>query len=125
MQCNSVGLFFFFFYNCGPNNIEEKNRAEQKQIPNLYNGAVLPTEADNRLLSLQRPSGMCGFRPVGLTDLSLRSFQVKKYFELEPLARGKRWILEGSTADDLEASKESFGQFIGLLEDKDTEPARI
>ncbi|XP_056275849.1 ADP-ribosylation factor-like protein 15 isoform X2 [Pseudoliparis swirei] len=51
--------------------------------------------------------------------------QVKKYFELEPLARGKRWILEGSTADDLEASKESFGQFIGLLEDKDTEPARI
>ncbi|XP_075955132.1 ADP-ribosylation factor-like protein 15 isoform X1 [Anarhichas minor] len=51
--------------------------------------------------------------------------QVKKYFELEPLARGKRWILEGSTADNLEAVKESFSQFIGLLEDKDTEPARI
>ncbi|XP_034726886.1 ADP-ribosylation factor-like protein 15a isoform X1 [Etheostoma cragini] len=35
--------------------------------------------------------------------------QVKKYFELEPLARGKRWILEGSTTDNLEAVKESFG----------------
>nr|XP_040051589.1 ADP-ribosylation factor-like protein 15a isoform X1 [Gasterosteus aculeatus aculeatus] len=51
--------------------------------------------------------------------------QVKKYFELEPLARGKRWILEGSTSDHLEAVKESFAQFIGLLEDKDSEPARI
>ncbi|XP_029366445.1 ADP-ribosylation factor-like protein 15 isoform X1 [Echeneis naucrates] len=51
--------------------------------------------------------------------------QVKKYFELEPLARGKRWILEGSTTDNMEAVKESFGQFISLLEDKDTEPARI
>uniref|UniRef100_A0AAX7U3G3 ADP-ribosylation factor-like protein 15 n=1 Tax=Astatotilapia calliptera TaxID=8154 RepID=A0AAX7U3G3_ASTCA len=51
--------------------------------------------------------------------------QIKKYFELEPLARGKRWILEGSTTDSMEAVKESFGQFISLLEDKDTEPARI
>uniref|UniRef100_A0A3B4VLB7 ADP-ribosylation factor-like protein 15 n=1 Tax=Seriola dumerili TaxID=41447 RepID=A0A3B4VLB7_SERDU len=51
--------------------------------------------------------------------------QIKKYFELEPLARGKRWILEGSTTDNMEAVKESFGQFISLLEDKDTEPARI
>jgi len=52
-------------------------------------------------------------------------FQIKKYFELEPLARGKRWILEGSTTDNMEAVKEIFGQFINLLEDKDTEPARI
>lgn len=51
--------------------------------------------------------------------------QVKKYFELEPLARGKRWILEGSSSDNMEAVKESFSQFISLLEDKDTEPARI
>lgn len=51
--------------------------------------------------------------------------QVKKYFELEPLARGKRWILEGSSTDNMEAVKEIFGQFISLLEDKDTEPARI
>lgn len=49
--------------------------------------------------------------------------QVKKYFELEPLARGKRWILEGSSTDHMEAVKEVFGHFIGLLEDKDTEPA--
>lgn len=51
--------------------------------------------------------------------------QVKKYFEMEPLARGKRWILEGSTTDNMEAVKEIFGQFISLLEDKDTEAARI
>ena len=51
--------------------------------------------------------------------------QVKKFFELEPLARGKRWILEGSNVDNMETVKETFGQFISLLEDKDTEPARI
>uniref|UniRef100_A0A3B3URY2 ADP-ribosylation factor-like protein 15 n=1 Tax=Poecilia latipinna TaxID=48699 RepID=A0A3B3URY2_9TELE len=51
--------------------------------------------------------------------------QIKKYFELEPLARGKRWILEGCTVDNMESVKESFGQLIGLLEDKETEPARI
>lgn len=51
--------------------------------------------------------------------------QIKKYFELEPLARGKRWILDGSSTDNMDAVKESFGQFINLLEDKDTEPARI
>ncbi|XP_051923247.1 ADP-ribosylation factor-like protein 15 isoform X1 [Hippocampus zosterae] len=51
--------------------------------------------------------------------------QVKKYFELEPLARGKRWILEGSSTDDVDAVKESFAQFISLLEDKDMEGARI
>lgn len=49
--------------------------------------------------------------------------QVKKYFELEPLARGKRWILEGSSTDHMDAVKEVFGHFISLLEDKDTEPA--
>ncbi|XP_014324017.1 ADP-ribosylation factor-like protein 15 isoform X1 [Xiphophorus maculatus] len=51
--------------------------------------------------------------------------QIKKYFELEPLARGKRWILEGCTVDNMESMKESFGQLISLLEDKETEPARI
>ncbi|TKS78366.1 ADP-ribosylation factor-like protein 15 [Collichthys lucidus] len=63
------------------------------------------------------------------SDIAVNLFElhenVKKYFELEPLARGKRWILEGSTADNMEAVKEIFGQFISLLEDKDTEPARI
>lgn len=59
-----------------------------------------------------------------LTDLGFCP-QIKKYFELEPLARGKRWILDGSTIDNMEAVKESFGQFINLLEDKETEPARI
>uniref|UniRef100_A0A3B3URW8 ADP-ribosylation factor-like protein 15 n=1 Tax=Poecilia latipinna TaxID=48699 RepID=A0A3B3URW8_9TELE len=53
------------------------------------------------------------------------ALQIKKYFELEPLARGKRWILEGCTVDNMESVKESFGQLIGLLEDKETEPARI
>uniref|UniRef100_A0A3Q2YP32 ADP-ribosylation factor-like protein 15 n=1 Tax=Hippocampus comes TaxID=109280 RepID=A0A3Q2YP32_HIPCM len=48
-----------------------------------------------------------------------------KYFELEPLARGKRWILEGSSTDHVDAVKESFAQFISLLEDKDMQGARI
>ena len=69
---------------------------------------------------------MSGVTVNVLTDQIVRFCrQVKKYFELEPLARGKRWILEGSTTDNMEAVKESFGQFICLLEDKDTEPARI
>lgn len=68
--------------------------------------------------------------PKSLTEQSLTVLccfcpQIKKYFELEPLARGKRWILEGSSTNNLEAVKESFAQFINLLEDKDTEPARI
>lgn len=56
-------------------------------------------------------------------SMSCLLWQVKKYFELEPLARGKRWILEGSSTDHMEAVKEVFGHFISLLEDKDTEPA--
>ncbi|XP_061116401.1 ADP-ribosylation factor-like protein 15 isoform X2 [Conger conger] len=51
--------------------------------------------------------------------------EIKKYFELEPLARGKRWVLAGSTVDNMEAVKESFIQLIGLLEEKETDPARI
>ncbi|XP_042187165.1 ADP-ribosylation factor-like protein 15a isoform X2 [Oncorhynchus tshawytscha] len=52
--------------------------------------------------------------------------QIKKYFELEPLARGKRWILEGSTTNNMVAVKENFIQLIRLLEDTDTGlPARI
>ncbi|KAK7934402.1 hypothetical protein WMY93_005298 [Mugilogobius chulae] len=30
--------------------------------------------------------------------------QIKKYLELEPLARGKRWILAGSSTDNMEGS---------------------
>ncbi|KAI1905204.1 hypothetical protein AGOR_G00013720 [Albula goreensis] len=51
--------------------------------------------------------------------------EIKKYFELEPLARGKSWILEASSVDNMEAVRESFSQLISLLEEKDMEPARI
>ncbi|XP_035235115.1 ADP-ribosylation factor-like protein 15 isoform X1 [Anguilla anguilla] len=51
--------------------------------------------------------------------------EIKKYFELEPLARGKRWLLAGSTVDNMDAVKESFSQLIGLLEEKETDPGRI
>ncbi|MCI4388572.1 hypothetical protein PGIGA_G00087530 [Pangasianodon gigas] len=51
--------------------------------------------------------------------------EIKKYFELEPLARGKSWLLEGSTVDNMDAVKESFSQLIHLLEEKDQETGRI
>nr|XP_023678930.1 ADP-ribosylation factor-like protein 15 [Paramormyrops kingsleyae] len=51
--------------------------------------------------------------------------EIKKYFELEPLARGKSWILDASSVDNMEAVKESFCQLIHLLEEKDTEAGRI
>ncbi|XP_047660721.1 ADP-ribosylation factor-like protein 15 isoform X2 [Tachysurus fulvidraco] len=51
--------------------------------------------------------------------------EIKKYFELEPLARGKSWLLEGSTMDHMDALKESFSQLINLLEEKDQETGRI
>ncbi|KAK3550029.1 hypothetical protein QTP86_018652 [Hemibagrus guttatus] len=51
--------------------------------------------------------------------------EVKKYFELEPLARGKSWLLEGSTVENMDAVKESFSQLIHLLEEKDLETGRI
>ncbi len=51
--------------------------------------------------------------------------QIKKYFELEPLARGKSWILEGCTVDNMDVVKEGFGQLIHLLEEKDNETGRI
>ncbi|KAG5199164.1 hypothetical protein MG293_014121 [Ovis ammon polii] len=51
--------------------------------------------------------------------------EVKKYFELEPLARGKRWILQPCSLDDMEALKDSFSQLINLLEEKDHEAVRM
>lgn len=51
--------------------------------------------------------------------------EIKKYFELEPLARGKRWILQPCSLDDMNGIKDSFNQFIGVLEDKDLEPGKI
>ncbi|XP_015274633.1 PREDICTED: ADP-ribosylation factor-like protein 15 isoform X3 [Gekko japonicus] len=51
--------------------------------------------------------------------------EIKKYLELEPLARGKRWILKPCSLDDMEAVKDSFGLLINLLEDRDLEPPRI
>ncbi|RXM95082.1 ADP-ribosylation factor-like protein 15 [Acipenser ruthenus] len=50
---------------------------------------------------------------------------IKKYFELEPLARGKRWILQPSSLENMEAVRESFIQLIGQLEEKDLEPGRV
>ncbi|XP_067841857.1 ADP-ribosylation factor-like protein 15 isoform X2 [Heptranchias perlo] len=57
-----------------------------------------------------------------------RSLQeIKKYFELEPLARGQRWILQPCSVENMDAVKEGFNQFINLLEENDHEhiPGRI
>uniref|UniRef100_UPI00398E41B1 ADP-ribosylation factor-like protein 15 isoform X2 n=1 Tax=Pristiophorus japonicus TaxID=55135 RepID=UPI00398E41B1 len=57
-----------------------------------------------------------------------RSLQeIKKYFELEPLARGQRWILQPCSVENMDAVKEGFNQFIHLLEEIDQEhiPGRI
>nr|XP_020852670.1 ADP-ribosylation factor-like protein 15 isoform X5 [Phascolarctos cinereus] len=51
--------------------------------------------------------------------------EIKKYFELEPLARGKRWILQPCSLDNMNAVKDSFAQLINLLEEKDPEPVRM
>ncbi|XP_059845409.1 ADP-ribosylation factor-like protein 15 isoform X1 [Mobula hypostoma] len=49
-----------------------------------------------------------------------RSLQeIKKYFELEPLARGQRWILQPCSVENMDAVKEGFNQFINLLEEID------
>ncbi|XP_078075506.1 ADP-ribosylation factor-like protein 15 isoform X1 [Mustelus asterias] len=57
-----------------------------------------------------------------------RSLQeIKKYFELEPLARGQRWILQPCSVENMDAVREGFNQFISLLEEIDQEhiPSRI
>ncbi|XP_051893168.1 ADP-ribosylation factor-like protein 15 isoform X2 [Pristis pectinata] len=57
-----------------------------------------------------------------------RSLQeIKKYFELEPLARGQRWILQPCSVENMDAVKEGFNQFINLLEEIDQEhtPGRL
>ncbi|XP_077203217.1 ADP-ribosylation factor-like protein 15 isoform X3 [Paroedura picta] len=51
--------------------------------------------------------------------------EIRKYLELEPLARGKRWILKPCSLDDMEAVKDSFSLLINLLEDRDLEPSRM
>ncbi|XP_029324115.1 ADP-ribosylation factor-like protein 15 isoform X1 [Mus caroli] len=51
--------------------------------------------------------------------------EIKKYFELEPLARGKRWILQPCSLDDVDTLKDSFSQLINLLEEKDHEAMRM
>ncbi|XP_078252907.1 ADP-ribosylation factor-like protein 15 isoform X2 [Rhinoraja longicauda] len=52
---------------------------------------------------------------------------IKKYFELEPLARGHRWILQPCSVENMDAVKEGFNQFINLLEEIDHEntPGRL
>ncbi|XP_075711035.1 ADP-ribosylation factor-like protein 15 isoform X4 [Rhinoderma darwinii] len=55
-----------------------------------------------------------------------RSIQeIKKYFELEPLARGKRWILQPTSLDNIEAVKDSFSMLINLLDERELEPVQI
>ncbi|XP_076857173.1 ADP-ribosylation factor-like protein 15a [Brachyhypopomus gauderio] len=51
--------------------------------------------------------------------------EIKKYFELELLAKGKRWIMEGSTIKDIEAVRKRFSLLISLLEDKELRPGRL
>ncbi|KAK1792408.1 hypothetical protein P4O66_012354 [Electrophorus voltai] len=53
------------------------------------------------------------------------SVKIKKYFELELLAKGKRWIMEGSTINDMEAVRQRFSLLISLLEDKALQPGRL
>ncbi|XP_066510992.1 ADP-ribosylation factor-like protein 15 [Hoplias malabaricus] len=78
------------------------------------------------------PAAIC-HRPARLTLTAVSREQqcsgikqeIKKYFELEPLARGKRWILEGSTINNMEAVRESFAQLISLLEEKELRQSRM
>ncbi|XP_051552189.1 ADP-ribosylation factor-like protein 15 [Myxocyprinus asiaticus] len=51
--------------------------------------------------------------------------EIQKYLELQPLGRGKRWILAGSTTNNMEALKESFSQLIRFLEEKEVQTNRI
>ncbi|XP_077141284.1 ADP-ribosylation factor-like protein 15 isoform X1 [Ranitomeya variabilis] len=51
--------------------------------------------------------------------------EIKKYFELEPLARGKRWILQSTSLDNIEAVKVSFSMLINLLDERELEPVQI
>ena len=41
------------------------------------------------------------------------------------MARGKSWVLEGSSVDSMEAVRESFSQLIQLLEEKDQDSGRV
>uniref|UniRef100_A0A8C5M197 ADP-ribosylation factor-like protein 15 n=1 Tax=Leptobrachium leishanense TaxID=445787 RepID=A0A8C5M197_9ANUR len=55
-----------------------------------------------------------------------RSLQeIKKYLELEPLARGKRWILQPTSLEDTESVRDSFTMLINLLDDRELEPVQI
>ncbi|KFO19764.1 ADP-ribosylation factor-like protein 15 [Fukomys damarensis] len=48
----------------------------------------------------------------------------KKYFELDPLAQGKCWILQPCSLDDMDMLK-CFSQLISLLEANDHEAMRM
>ncbi|XP_044537090.1 ADP-ribosylation factor-like protein 15 [Gracilinanus agilis] len=51
--------------------------------------------------------------------------EIKKYLELEPLARGKRWILQPCSLDDMDAVRASFTLLINSLEEKNLEVVRM
>ncbi|XP_041436717.1 ADP ribosylation factor like GTPase 15 L homeolog isoform X2 [Xenopus laevis] len=51
--------------------------------------------------------------------------EIKKYFELEPLARGKRWILQPTSVDNMEAVKDSFSMLLNLLDEREPEPIQM
>ncbi|CAM9408498.1 ADP-ribosylation factor-like protein 15 isoform X1 [Lethenteron reissneri] len=58
--------------------------------------------------------------------LGARSQQeIKKYLELEPLAKGKKWILHPCSFEDLEAVREGVCQFLQLLEEEQLHGALI
>ncbi|KAG8456633.1 hypothetical protein GDO86_002420 [Hymenochirus boettgeri] len=50
---------------------------------------------------------------------------IKKYFELEPLARGKRWILQATSLENMDAVKDSFSKLINLLDEREPEPVQM
>ncbi|XP_050966286.1 ADP-ribosylation factor-like protein 15a isoform X2 [Labeo rohita] len=75
-----------------------------------------------RSVSEELSSMMQSTKPSGCLVLNL---QIQKHLELQPLARGKRWILAGTTMNNMEAVKESFSQLIRLLEEKEVLPSRI
>lgn len=74
------------------------------------------------LLACRCENGAGDINHVPIFSVPLK---VKKYFELEPLARGQRWILQPCSLGDVAALKDSFSRLIQLLEEKDQEAARM
>ncbi|XP_069780439.1 ADP-ribosylation factor-like protein 15 isoform X1 [Narcine bancroftii] len=78
-------------------------------------------------LDLHPFNAMGQFKLSATTDFRKTWGKIKKYFELEPLARGQRWILQPCSVENMDAVKDGFNQFINLLEEIDQEntPGRL